>query len=462
MYGNALRALARRNSLPRRSFISPFAAPNQNDSRASAISRVRICSAALSACLATAIGACADPTGLAEQRALATPNRSLVGISSGIETIAEYVPPKINYRTLEERLRAARRSSLIPIDISLEGIAHSGEFVHPDLIVDGGHPWLMFTGYPVLNSAMRTYDARQENPALLMSDEWSVWRPPLGGTRAPLFPAPNDGYNSDGSLLVDPTRGVYLAFNRAVATRGAGGEQNIIEVRRSRDRGATWSPSRETLRAPSHRLVSPDFLMDGTNYQMWAVDAGADGCRARSTTVTRYRGIPVGAEDSISWSKGQAVEWMQPGWVPWHIDVSRIGDLYFGLAAAYPVSSNCSQIELFAALSTDGVRWLTLGEPIERLRDVAPTTASLYRASSVYDPRTHQLTIAFSAATGPTFAWDNFRRLYDVGELLSIFRDYGNRALSASMAHAARPTHRPRALVHAYRLATKGSIDRPR
>lgn len=456
MFGKILRAVAHRNSLPR----PPFSSAQHN--RPHAPLRAFAASTVVVSLLTATLAACADPAGVVALRHDAPPSRSLVGNSSGIETIAEYVPPNLNHRTLAERLQSARRSPLIPIDISLEGVAHSGEFVHPDLVVDGGHPWLMFTGYPVLNSAMRTYDARQENPALLMSDEWSVWRPPLGGTRAPLFPAPNDGYNSDGSLLVDPVRGVYLAFNRAVAVRGSGGEQNILEVRRSLDRGATWSPVRETLRAPSHRLVSPDFLMDGTNYQMWSVDAGADGCRAKRTSVTRYLGTPVGAGDSISWSKGQIAEWVQPGWIPWHIDVSRIGDHFFGLAASYPAGSNCSQIELFAALSADGVRWLTLGEPIERLRDVSPETASLYRASSVYDPRTRLLTIAFSAATGPTFAWDNFRRLYDVGELLATFRDFGNRAINASMAHVARPTRRPPALVQAYRLATRGMIDHPR
>lgn len=382
---------------------------------------------------------------------------------TGIETIGEGTHPAATTRLLREQILNARRSPLIPIDVSIQGLAHSGEFVHPDLVIDGGRQFLMFTGYPLVNSALRTYDARAENPTLVVSDEWNAWRPPVGTTREPLFPAPADGYNSDGTLLVDPIRRVFVAFNRLVSVRGSTSEQNIIEVRRSSDRGATWSAARETMRAPSHRLVSPDFLMDGPNYQMWAVDAGPDGCRAKSSIIQRYSGVPSATNgDSIVWSGEQQTDWVQPGWIPWHIDVSRVGDFYFGLAAAYPAGSTCARIEVFGALSTDGVHWLTLGEPLERVTDVAESTASLYRATSVFDAKTRQLTIAFSAASGPTFAWENFRRQYGWTEVVSLFREFGNRFSARSTAKGALASPISPELAKAYRRATRGFVERPR
>jgi hypothetical protein len=235
---------------------------------------------------------------------------------------------------------------------------------------------------------------------------------------------------------------------------------NIFVYRRSHDGGATWGPSKETLRVPAHQATSPDVLLEGSRYAMWVVNAGAEGCRAKGSTIERYIGMPRGAEaDSIDWSAPQRVQWTQPGWTHWHIDVSRIGEWYFGLSAAYPAGTNCTQIELFAALSRDGVRWMTLPEPIERLRDVRPTTVSLYRGTAAYEARTHALTIAYSAASGPTFAWENFRRTYYGAALVALFKDAGT--TSARAAAPAPASTREVVLDAAYRALVRRWIRHP-
>lgn len=380
--------------------------------------------------------------------------------TNGIETIPEPIMPAYRGKGVGEMIHDARRSGLTPIDVAAEGDARSGEFVHPDLVLDGARVGLMYTNYPVTNSAERTYDIRAENPSMVTSTDWSSWRPP-GALRNPVFPAPLSGYNSDGTLLVDPARKLLLGFNREVGTRGSdNGEFNTISYRRSRDGGATWGRAIETLSVPAHRAVSPDLLLDGTRYAMWVVNAGDAGCRARGSAIERYVGTPHTVEvDSITWSAPQRVEWTQPGWTHWHIDVSRVGDWYLGLSAAYPNGTNCTQIELFAALSRDGVRWMTLPEPIERLRDVRTTTVSLYRASAAYDPRTHAVTIAFSAASGPTYAWENYRRTWDGPALIAAFKEYG----TTSARETATTQASPREVVHdaAYRAFVRRNLKRP-
>lgn len=378
---------------------------------------------------------------------------------NGVETIPEPVMPTYRGKGIGELLHDARRGPLVAISVAADGDPRSGEFVHPDLMLDGARVALMYTNYPVTSSAERTYDFRAENPSMVTSTDWHLWRPP-GGLRNPVFPPPLAGYNSDGTLLADPARKVLLGFNREVSSRGGDEELNIIEYRRSRDGGASWGRSIKTLTVPAHRAVSPDLLPDGNRYAMWVVNAGADGCRARGSTIERYAGTPHGADvDSISWSAPQRVDWVQPGWTHWHIDVARMGDWYFGLSAAYPNGTNCTQIELFAAMSRDGVHWKTLSEPIERLRDVSPTTVSLYRATSAYDARTQALTIAYSAASGPVFAWENFRRTYDGAAIVALFKEFGTTSARATTTAPASA----REVVHdgAYRAFVRRSIKRP-
>lgn len=410
--------------------------------------------------LAGALAACSS--GPASPSSPQVSGIRLTGADSLVPTIGEPSRPLLHVIGLRDHILAARRTPLQPLAVPLTDAQRTDDWIHPDLVRSGGVASLTLTGYPLLSSTERTYDTRSENPFFVATTDWVTWKG-RGGVKAPLFTTPNDGYNSDGAHLIDPQKHLTIAFNRRVVD-APGGERNILEYRTWRDGAEFWTPIAQSLSVSAHRLVSPDFVYENGKYTMWSVNAGIDGCRAKSTAIERYVGAPFGEGarlDSISWGKPALVDWVQPGWTHWHIDVARVGKYYLGLSAAYPVGTNCTRIEIFAALSDDGVRWVTLNEPLERVIDVKPLTASLYRATSAFDEATKTVTIAYSAVSAPKYAWENYRRDYDAPALLALFRDVGRTTGRALPSSQLRPAAHAGTAVESYREYVRRGLRHP-
>lgn len=284
-----------------------------------------------------------------------------------------------------------------PLPIEFETYESSQQVVHPSVVAfpsswNGQHFWLALTPYP--NS-----DSRVENPSLFSSESGDSWTVPAGVTN-PLART-GRGYLSDPDLAYDPATNELRLYYREVVEAHHGSRRprhkaDVVYVTRSSD-GSQWTPPKAVISDIGHYVVSPAVARraDG-DWKMWAVDAGRTGCNSRETRILLRR-----STDGIGWSPASAVSFVQPGFIPWHLDVQFVPQLnaYWALIAAYRRGSACTASSLFLATSTDGIQWTTYPSAVLERGALPQFSANVYRSTFAFEPDGNSLTLWLTGAT---------------------------------------------------------------
>lgn len=286
----------------------------------------------------------------------------------------------------------------VPVLIDLPTYDGSGQVVHPDVAADPPYPrrlLMAFTPYAY-------GDARLENPSIVTTFAPRAWNVAFGLTN-PLV-LPSNGHLSDPDLVA-PIGDSWSLYYRAVLD----GDNRIL-LMRSAD-AVRWDRPVEVLRAPSHAVVSPAIVREGSSpsWKMWAVNSGAAGCRAAQTAVELRE-----SADGLRWGAPVATDLTWPGRVAWHLDVIWVAARreYWALVATYPTGGSCVTDELQFARSADGVRWTRHAEPILAAGALPEFSDVIYRSSLQLDRDPDSVVLWLSGAR-----YDGGRYLWRAGAL---------------------------------------------
>jgi hypothetical protein len=253
-----------------------------------------------------------------------------------------------------------------------------GQTVHPDYaMMPGWSPrrFLVATPYAFGDSTL-------ENPALYAQTSAFEWLP----TGSNPIATPRVGHLSDPDMVPVPDRNELWVYYREVTKR------NTIWLIRSPD-GLTWSKPRRVASAPRHMIVSPSVVRRGpSEWLMWAVNAGKEGCNGSSAFVELRRSV-----DGIHWGPPTPVSLLQPPFSPWHIEVQWIPSRneYWAVYNAKR-AGNCNTDLLFLATSADGVTWVTYPSPLLRAGVIPEFNEIVYRSTFSYNPRSDSIRFWFS------------------------------------------------------------------
>jgi hypothetical protein len=271
---------------------------------------------------------------------------------------------------------------------------NSGQVVHPDYVRTPGAGFhypdhLALTPYPYGNPDF-------ENPSVFVAegrpDRWT----PEQGVVNPIA-RPSSGYLSDPDILYDPSASELRLYYRQAD------RDNVILLTRSTD-GVQWSSPVEVLRRPSHEVVSPAVVRRGpTEWLMWSVNSGREGCGADATTVELRR-----STDGVAWSPPEPVTLEQDGLFPWHIDVQWIPSRqeYWAVFNS-KLPQTCTTPVVSIATSTDGVTWRVADKPVITKGRVPELQDIVYRTTMAYDPDIDVITFWYSGARyeGGRYVW---------------------------------------------------------
>lgn len=270
----------------------------------------------------------------------------------------------------------------------------SDQMVHPDYVRTPGDGFrypdhLALTPYPY-------GDPGFENPSVFVAegrpDRW-ILEPGLINPVA----RPSAGYLSDPDILYDPSSGELRLYYRQAD------RDNTILLTRSTD-GVQWSAPVEVLRRPSHEVVSPAVVRRGpTEWLMWSVNSGRQGCGADATTVELRR-----STDGLAWSPPERVTLDGDGLFPWHIDVQWIPTRqeYWAVFNS-KLPQTCTTPVVSIATSADGVTWRIADKPVITKGRVPELQDIVYRTTMAYDPETDVITFWYSGARydGGRYVW---------------------------------------------------------
>ena len=284
-----------------------------------------------------------------------------------------------------------------PAPIEFATYESSRQVVHPSVVAfpstwNGQRFWLALTPYP--NS-----DRRVENPSLYGSASGDSWIVPAGITNP--VARTTRGYLSDPDLAFDPVSNELRLYYREVVEqrrhrRRPRHQADVVYLTRSGD-GVRWSEPQPVVADIGHFVVSPSVTRgeDG-DWRMWEVDAGRAGCNARDTRIILRR-----STDGIGWTSPSAVSFVQPGFIPWHLDVQFVSQLksYWALVTAYRRGSACTSSSLFLATSSDGVRWTTYPSPVLARGSLPQFSANVYRSTFAFEADGNRLTLWLTGAT---------------------------------------------------------------
>jgi len=309
------------------------------------------------------------------------------------------------------RFAAHARARELPLDtirvLRLATYDGSGQVVHPDVTTTpvgwgSARAHLVITPYPFGSAA-------EENPSVFTGPDGLQWTVPAGVINPIARPEAGE-YLSDPDQVFVPeagTAGELWIYYRAVTTSfgeaadsagsaegGPGGSANVIRRISSGD-GIRWSTPAEVVRVPAHGLISPAVVRRGPgDWWMWAVNGGT-GC-----TAPRARVELRSSSDGLHWSAPRRAELVQPGFFPWHVDVSWVpsrGEFW----ALYNVKTagSCTTPAVYLATSADGVRWTTYPSPVLARGMVRQFADVVYRSSLAYDAAADAITFWFSGAS---------------------------------------------------------------
>jgi len=295
------------------------------------------------------------------------------------------------FTAIAEGPEALPLGRLIPLDFATyEG---SRQVVHPDYAAtpsDGfGFAYhLAITPYPF-------GDAHYENPSLFDGRRWDRWDLGAGATNPVVLP--DEGYLSDPDLVYVPEGGELWLYYRQVTV------DNVILLVRSRN-GRTWSAPVEVVRGPNHQIVSPSVVRRGeADWWMFAVNSGAAGCSASTTTVEVRR-----SSDGLRWGPPVTVSLARRGLWPWHIDVQWVPSRsVFWAVYNAKTEGGCATPAVYIASSSDGVAWDVVSGPVLSKGVIPELQDIVYRTTFQYAPLTDAITFWYSGARyeGGRYRW---------------------------------------------------------
>jgi hypothetical protein len=328
-----------------------------------------------------------------------------------------------------------RQSPPIPVDslrlLNLTTFDGSGQVVHPDVLF---LPRTWDHGRARLAMAITPYpygDPGQENPSLFVSDTGALWAIPAAA-RNPVVRPGVGGYLSDPALVFDDAMHQLRMYYREVI-----GGQNVIRFVTTTD-GVSWSAPQEVVRVPSHELVSPSVVRrSATNWLMWSVNAGPEGCAALNASVELRH-----STDGVQWDAPITVALAQPGGFPWHIDVKWIGPLHqYWALYNLKSSGNCVTPAVYLATSSDGIQWTTYRQPVIQRGAIDAFADIVYRSSFIYTKSDDMVTLYFSGARwdGNHYVWSGALERRSRTEFLTDIGWSGTRILQPSRQELPNP-----------------------
>ncbi|MBN1102402.1 MAG: hypothetical protein JXL84_03190 [Deltaproteobacteria bacterium] len=271
----------------------------------------------------------------------------------------------------------------------------SGQQTHPAVQYfpegwKGYRYWMAMTPYKDSREAL-------ENPSVVASNDNMRWEVPRGSSN-PLVPREAVGHNCDPDLLFHPrTKQLWLTYIYS-NDRSA----SFLNCLKSSD-GVHWSETDLLFSArPVYSLLSQSLLYSPSDdkFCMWYVNAGNKGWNGQDNTI-EFRL----SSDGIRWSAPERVRFVQPGYLPWHIQVTYVGSKkeYWMIAACYPAGKNCFSCTLFFAKSKDRLNWVTYGRPILNAgRHGSWDGGNLYRSALLHDSGNNRIRMWYSASRTAT------------------------------------------------------------
>lgn len=245
------------------------------------------------------------------------------------------------------------------LHLELPTYDHSGQMVHPDVLVEDGRVIMAMTPYPYS-------DARKENPSLLVGAD-GMGFVELSDATNPIVQPPAIDHNDDPDLRVDPRTGAYEMFYLETMRPD---KQTLVSLR-SPDL-LTWTRHDAVvydLAAGAPFIVSPTAIdVAGVTHLFW-VDAPSNTLQTMSSA------------DGVTWDPTTAtvIDCDLHGLKAWHVDVLR-GDAGFGLLfSAFDAVFNHQS--LYLATSPDLAHWTLRPQPLLDYADEALGVESLYRSS---------------------------------------------------------------------------------
>ena len=236
--------------------------------------------------------------------------------------------------------------------ISIPTYEHSGQVVHPDILVEDDRYLLAYTPYPYS-------DGRYENPSIAISDDGYTFREVAPGVN-PLAPAPATDHNDDPDLRFDAATGEYAMLY--LETRRPD-YQLLVELR-SRDL-VTWAGHTAItydLTAGAPFIVSPAVL--GTS--LYDVRLGDPHVLER-------------LDEPWDWRTAQPLAIDMQGITPWHVDALPLGGSFALLISGF--RDDFTHQDLYLATSHDLVTWTLREEPLLAFDDPALGVETLYRST---------------------------------------------------------------------------------
>jgi hypothetical protein len=281
-----------------------------------------------------------------------------------------------------------------PVGLTIPTYDGSGEAVHPDVVEfpsewNGSRFWSAFT--PYRNSAIAL-----ENPSVLASNDGFHWEAP--NTELNPLVKTKRGHLSDPDMIFEPNSQQLWMYYREVELAGAAGNgahvADHLWLTKS-DNGITWQSPVELYADKGRYVVSPSITRNPSDgFHLFAVDAGTAGCSSKSSRIVERR-----SSDGMVWSDPKAVTFVQPGYLPWHLDVQYVASRgeYWALVVAYPAAKGCHASSLFFATSSNGTTWTTYPRPVLAPSEFRAFATTVYRSTFAVDNK-DSLTLWYSGA----------------------------------------------------------------
>jgi hypothetical protein len=261
----------------------------------------------------------------------------------------------------------------------------SGQAVHPDYLTPI-RPWshrprfLALTPYAFSNRTL-------ENPALYSGSngfDWTV----ASGTPNPLA-FPKSGYLSDPDIVYANFRNELFLYYRQTTP-----DSDYIHLIRSAN-GVQWGDPVAITTGRRDAILSPAVVrMSSSDWRMWSVNSGRDGCAGPSTTIELRR-----SADGLTWGPPSPVKMDLGVRFLWHLDVQYIPRTReFWAVGPVKTAGGCVTEAISLLRSSDGVNWIPVAHDVF-VRGVIPEFRDIvYRTTFAYDAADDALTFWLSGA----------------------------------------------------------------
>lgn len=250
--------------------------------------------------------------------------------------------------------------------VSVEGNSPVIGGTHPSVLhfphSFGGYKfWMCYTPYP---------GDRNENPAIVASQDGDNWVTPTGLVNPIAQPPADPNYNSDTELVMVATN-IMRAYWREYGTGGV----NKLKFRQSSD-GVNWGEVFTCSLTGDQDPLSPSIITDGLNYTLWV---GGTDTENSMTKFTSTDGVtftnPVACVTNFD---GNAFAWHPMVWttITGYHCLSAIRN-------ANKVEPAVLMTDLYYGKSKDGINWVFDENPLISRGENGMKSFRVYRSCAV-------------------------------------------------------------------------------